>query len=169
MHARTLGTTVAVLVAVTALTTACSKSSPKATPEYGKGLVVFYTPGTATAPTLPASFSNCVYGKASASDRATLGKVTSQDDVGNLADAVGVRTIRNSHNCDANLTEQLVQAEIFAGAPASISASQKSCTTTKVIDSINAIDDTKLTGTNTKAVQSAAQNAAKACGIQASG
>lgn len=152
-------------VGLTVLASACSSSSPKATPEFSKGVATFYTPDGAQAPTIPATMTNCLYGKASAADRAALSKATTADEEAKLADAVAVRLIRTSNQCDDSLTQQLVQAEIFTGAATTISATQRSCTTSKVISSISSIDDTSLHGSNTKTVQDATTKAAADCGV----
>jgi hypothetical protein len=165
MRSRSHVLVVLALVTAGLLAAACSSSAPKASSSFDKGLTLFYTPSGAQAPTIPSSFSGCVYGKSTAADRAVLSKVTSQNDLNDMADAVGVRITRSSNACDASLTAQLVEAEAFAGAPSSISASEKSCITTKAIDAIVAIDDTKLSGSNSKTVQDAVTNAAKACGV----
>ncbi len=161
--------TVAVtLLAVVSMAAACS-SSPKATPPYTKGLTVFFTPDQAKAPTLPPSFANCTYAKLSAADRTQTEKVVSASALASLPDAVGVRLTRAANTCDPNLTNQLIEVSVFTGAPASISAAQKSCATGKIISAIIGIDDTKLTGNNSSEVSTATQTAVKACGISTSG
>ena len=105
---------------------------------------------------LPASFVNCTYGKVTDADRTAMGKVTSSSSVNDLPDAAGVRLTRAADQCDATLTNQLIETSVFTGAPASISAAQKSCATTKIIAAIAALDDTKLKGTSSSEVSNAA-------------
>ena len=158
------------MVACVALgSAACSSSSSKATPSFTKGVTVFFTPGGAHAPALPASFVNCVYAKLPSGDRSTIASLTATSDVAKLSDASGVRLTRAADQCDASLTNQLIEASAFAGAPASISAAQKTCATGKIISSLAALDDAKLKGSNTSTVQSAVQSALKSCGVSLSG
>jgi hypothetical protein len=157
-----------VLFTVVGLSAACS-SSAKATPDYSKGVTVFFTPGGGKAPVLPASFVNCVYGKASASDRTEMAKVTSNSKTSSLPDAVSVRLTRAADQCDATLTNQLIETAVFTGAPASISAAQKSCATGKIISTLTGLDDAKLKGANSSSVSSALTSAAKSCGINEAG
>ncbi len=159
----------ALALALLVVAAACSSSGSSATPSFSKGLTVFYTADGAHAPVLPAKFVNCVYGKIPAGDRTSVGKLTASSSTSALLDAAGVRVTRASDQCDANLTNQLIEASAFAGAPSTISASQKSCATSKIISSLSAIDDSKLTGSNTSTVSNAVQAAEKSCGIATSG
>ena len=133
MHTRRSIALLLALASVVAVVAAACSSSPKATPEYSKGVTVFFTPDGGKAPVLPASFVNCTYGKVTAADRAAMSKVTSSSSASDLPDATGVRLTRAANQCDATLTNQLIETSVFTGAPASISASQKSCATTKII------------------------------------
>jgi hypothetical protein len=151
--------------AIFGLAVACSSSSAKATPEFTKGVTVFFTPDGAKAPVVPTSFMNCVYGKVTPSDRTAMGKVTSSSTVSSMSDATGVRLTRAANQCDATLTNQLIEASVFAGAPSSISATEKTCATGKIISTLSSLDDSKLKGSNTSTVSSALSSAAKACGI----
>src|SRR5450755_4316372 len=101
-----------VLFTVVGLAAAAS-SSAKATPEYSKGATLFFTPNGGKAPVLPASFVNCVYAKASASDRTEVAKVTSSSKTSSLPDAVSVRVTRSANQCDATLANQLIETAVF--------------------------------------------------------
>ncbi len=98
-----------------------------------------------------------------------MSKLTSSSAVSDLPDSTAVRLIRAADQCDASLTNQLMERSVFTGAPASVSAAQKSCATTKIVAAIAALDDTKLKGTNSSEVSNVAANAAKACGISTGG
>jgi hypothetical protein len=158
---------VAALMAIAA--PACSSSSSTASPTFTKGVTVFFTADGGHAPKLPSSFVNCVSGKLPAGDRTTIGTLTSSSDSAKLPDAAGVRLTRAADQCDANLTNQLIEASAFAGAPSSISAAQKTCATGKIISGLAGLDDSKLKGSNTNTVQTAVQNALKACGVSLGG
>ncbi len=165
---RSLATGLLGLALFTLLASACS-SSPKATPEFSKGLTYIYTPSQGQAPVLPATYTNCIYGKATPADRTSVGKITSQADSDNEPDAVSVRITRASNACDATLTQQLIETAIFTGAPSSISASQKSCATTKAIAALDALDDSKLSGSNSQTVKDTLNKAVSSCGISLGG
>jgi hypothetical protein len=158
---------VAALMAIAA--PACSSSSTTASADFTKGVTVFFTPAGGQAPKLPSSFVNCVYAKLPAGDRTTIGTLTSTSDSAKLGDASGVRLTRAADQCDASLTNQLIEASAFAGAPSSISAAQKTCATGKIISSLAALDDSKLKGSNTNTVQDAVKTALKGCGVSLGG
>jgi hypothetical protein len=167
---RSLVGTVAFAALLVVVGAACSSSSPKASPAFVKGATLNYTPGSGTAPAVSAKFLNCVYGKLSSGDRATVAKITTKGDSDSVSpDAVQVRLTRASHQCDSTLLNQLVTANIFAGAPSSVTAAQKACVPPKAIANIDAIDDSHLSGKNTKQTSDAVLNALKACGVSVNG
>jgi hypothetical protein len=158
-----------VLVVVTLVATACSSSSSRATSAFTRGMAWGFSPSGGQPPPIPAKFANCVYGMSTPADRATLSKESTQEDSNDAPDSVAIRVIRHSDACDPGLTEQLVQANIFAGAPADISSDQRSCTTTKLIAGIEALDDSKVTGHGGSSFNQVAQTAGAACGVSIGG
>jgi hypothetical protein len=167
-------TTAAALILVLGATlamTACSSSSSSSssnTPpaDFAKGTTVFFTPEGGKGPALPDSFVSCIYGKTTAGDRTTVAKLKSTSDTDNLEDAVGVRMTRNAHACDAALTQTVLEAAIFSGAPASVTAAQRTCVAKNAISAISGLDDTKLTGSNSSTVQSVVTKAITSCGVK---
>ncbi len=164
---RAIALTLAAL-ALFSLAAACS-SSTKATPEFTKGMTVFLTPSAGPAPVLPSSFVNCVNAKLSPSDRAEVVKVTAPSKAAFLPDSTSVRLTRSANQCDATLTNQLIETSVFSGAPASISAAEKSCATAKIIANLTSLDDTALKGTKSSPVSDALTRAMKACGVNSGG
>jgi hypothetical protein len=162
--------TLLVIGGLAAAACSSSSSSSSSTPAgFTKGVTAFFTPEDGKAPSLPASFVDCIYAKVPAGDRTSVSKLTASSSSDSLADASGVRLTRAANQCDAALTKTLIETSAFAGAPASITASQKSCATTKIISTLSGLDDSKLSGSNTSTVQTAVQKALTSCGVSLNG
>jgi len=128
------------------------------------GLGWFYSASTDTTPTaVPPAITACIQTKLSDSDATVLIAVKSNADSNNVADAVGIRVIRDTATCDrawlaTYLGQQLDLAKIGV-----TSADQQACVTSALIDNLAAANDATATGTGGSGLKTAAATALGTC------
>jgi len=120
---------------------------PKVDPAaFRAGMAWFFTDSSATTPvSLPADLSTCTATKLDEADASTIAGLKSASASDSLPDPVGIRVFRATLACDRGTVEALFVKQIDL-AKLGADATQQTCVTTGLMDSIATLDDTKATG-----------------------
>jgi hypothetical protein len=153
----------AVVVALALLgLVACSSSSSS---PFSKGLADFYSPAKGGPPALTSGFVSCVANHLTKADQTKVAGAKTVSASRGLADAVTIRVVRASDQCNHPITARGVQARILDSSegPFDVTSSQKACVNNKLPATLSKLDDSKVTGSFSVDLNNAITRAFAAC------